>query len=328
MLSQKIDDNTVGEQTSPIMDSADLFSSSVSTEEAVQNLFEVLSGDPHPSMLCSGPWLTHTARTLFDTASPEFTTSPDFPMSEYLTSPWEDSPLDELLTTPALDSTDMDMLTSPLLTDSGDMPDMNLFGGLFEPLSISKPHVAPPPALPQLENLYTMPSPLTPSLDPHSLYASPRLPTTPSFPSHPAPSASRRKSTATGTRRNITPDSLVPLDAPTQPRKYTTPSATSRKELPAVFAKKRARSQAFGDDEDEVPEEPLPPNATEKEQIEWKRRQNTLAARKSRKRKLQHQLELEEAVERLAAEKEMWKVRALTYQTLLRNHGHEVPEFS
>jgi hypothetical protein len=299
MLSHKPDDNTMAEETSPIMDSADMFTSTVSTEEAVQSLYEVLS------------------------ASPEFTTSPEFPMSEFLTSPWdEDSPLEDMLTTPALDSADM--FTSPLLMDTGELPDMNLFGGLFEPLSISKPH-APPP-LP-VENMYTI-SPITPSLDPTSLYASPRLPSTPFPSSQPPPPAPRRKSTATGTRRNLTPDSLVPFDAPTQPRKYATPSATSKKEVPAVFAKKRARSQAFGDDEDELPEEPLPPNATEKEQIEWKRRQNTLAARKSRKRKLQHQLELESAVERLTVERETWRVRALTYQTLLRNHGHDVPEFS
>jgi hypothetical protein len=300
MLSQSPADNTMSEDTSPIMDSADLFPSSVSAEEAAQSLYEVLS------------------------ASPEFNTSPEFPMSEFLTSPWDDSPLDDMLTTPALDPTDLDMFTSPLLTDTGEMSDMNLFGGLFEPLSISKPLIPPP--LP-LENMYTMPSPVTPSLDPTSLYASPRLPSTP-FPSHSAQPMTRRKSTATGTRKNLTPESLVPLDAPTQPRKYSAPSATSRKELPAVFAKKRARSQALGDDEDMLPEEPLPPNATEKEQIEWKRRQNTLAARKSRKRKLQHQLELENAVERLTVEKETWRVRALTYQALLRNHGHDVPEFS
>jgi len=132
---------------------------------------------------------------------------------------------------------------------------------------------------------------------------------------------------ATGTRRNITPESLVPLDAPTQPRKYTTPSVTSRKELPAIFAKKRARTVAFGDDDDDAIEQPLPPNATEKEQIEWKRRQNTLAARKSRKRKLQHQRELEADVDRLTKERDMWHLRALTCEALLKNHGHEVPAF-
>lgn len=74
-------------------------------------------------------------------------------------------------------------------------------------------------------------------------------------------------------------------------------------------------------------EEQLGPNATEKEQIEWKRRQNTLAARKSRKRKLLHQQELEESVERLTQEKEVWRTRALTLRQLLHSHGVPFNEF-
>ncbi|TFK26900.1 hypothetical protein FA15DRAFT_547011, partial [Coprinopsis marcescibilis] len=134
--------------------------------------------------------------------------------------------------------------------------------------------------------------------------------------------AGRRRVNATGTRKGITPDSLVPLDAPTQSRRYTTPSVTSRKELPAVFARKRARSQAFDEEEDELANDPAPgPNATEKEQIEWKRRQNTLAARKSRKRKLEHQQMLEKEVRELKTERDTWKTRTLTLQALLASHG-------
>jgi len=111
------------------------------------------------------------------------------------------------------------------------------------------------------------------------------------------------------TRKNLTPESLGPLDVPTHPHKYATPSATSRKDSPVVFARMRARSQAFGDDDDEgCDEAQLPLNASEREQIEWKRRQNTIAARKSRKRKLQLQLELEAAVESEKSERETWKV--------------------
>ncbi|THU95901.1 hypothetical protein K435DRAFT_665462 [Dendrothele bispora CBS 962.96] len=158
------------------------------------------------------------------------------------------------------------------------------------------------------------------SVNPSSLYPSPRLPTSRSF--SPAPSAGRtRTSKATGTRKNITPQSLVPLDAPTQTRHYAIPSATSRKEMPAVFARKRARTQAFGDEEDELIGEAPGPNATEREQIEWKRRQNTLAARKSRKRKLEHQQNLENQVEDLKVEVEKWKTRSQTLEQILRSHG-------
>ena len=74
--------------------------------------------------------------------------------------------------------------------------------------------------------------------------------------------------------------------------------------------------------------DPLPPNATEREQIEWKRRQNTLAARKSRKRKLEHQQFLENKVEALEREVEVWKTRTGTMQSILKSHGIPVAEFS
>jgi len=321
MLSQQHDD-TLTSETSPIMDSLDSFDPPA--DQAAQSVYDFLSGDFLSSRLCSGPTLTHSASDPSSGTASPLLFSPDYPMSEYLTSPVDDSPQEDMLTTPHLGS---EMLTSPLLTDTSDSFDMDLFGGypLYEPLiqKDSSPTVLSGNVL-DLDSLYSM-SPVTPALNPASLYTSPHLPTSPSF--HDMSTTARRKSSATGTRKNVTPDSLVPLDAPTQPRKYAVPSATSRKALPAVFAKKRARSQAFAEEEEEA-EEPLHPNATELEQIEWKRRQNTLAARKSRKRKLIHQIQLEEDVKRLTEEKETWRVRALTYQALLKNHGHEVPEFA
>ena len=134
------------------------------------------------------------------------------------------------------------------------------------------------------------------------------------------------RSLPTGTRKNITPDALIGVDAPIQKRTYVTPSATSRKEVPAAFLKKkRARSQAFGE-EDEL-EEDLSVNPNDMDAIEAKRRQNTLAARRSRKRKLEYQRDLEASVEREKEEKELWRQRAMLYQALLESHGHEVPSF-
>ncbi|KAJ7285212.1 hypothetical protein C8J57DRAFT_1120330, partial [Mycena rebaudengoi] len=82
-------------------------------------------------------------------------------------------------------------------------------------------------------------------------------------------------------------------------------------------ASRRSLSQPSDEAEDELTEEPLAANATDQEKFEYKRRQNTLAARRSRKRKLMHQQQLEEAVERLNMEKEVWKKRALTLSNLL-----------
>ncbi|PIL22681.1 transcription factor [Ganoderma sinense ZZ0214-1] len=249
-------------------------------------------------------------------------TIPPSPYSEFLTSPMEDSPFEDFLTTPALGSADIsaDLLTSPAIFDADTFPDMGegmLFGGRYDMLDSLK---AGPPSF---EDLYTMPSPSTPALDPTSLHPSPH-PGTLLTPGTPA--RRPRKSLPTGTRRNLTPDSLVPVDAPIQPRKYVTPSATSRKEVPTAWLKKkRSRSQAFGE-EDEL-EEDVSLNVGDMDAIEAKRRQNTLAARRSRKRKLEYQRDLEASVEREKEEKEMWKQRAMLYQALLESHGHEVPSF-
>ncbi|KAL1657828.1 hypothetical protein GGF50DRAFT_121451, partial [Schizophyllum commune] len=39
-------------------------------------------------------------------------------------------------------------------------------------------------------------------------------------------------------------DHAAPPDTPTQTRSYVTPTSTSKKEVPAFYARKRARSQA------------------------------------------------------------------------------------
>ncbi|KAG6855846.1 hypothetical protein H0H87_010103 [Tephrocybe sp. NHM501043] len=131
----------------------------------------------------------------------------------------------------------------------------------------------------------------------------------------------------TGGIRKMSPESLIPLDAPTQARNYATPSATSRKEVPAFFHKMRTNTPPSEEEMDELTEEPPASNATDQEKIEYKRRQNTLAARRSRKRKLQNVQRLEETVERLTREREVWKTRALTLKQLLISHGIICPEF-
>ncbi|KAK0457406.1 uncharacterized protein EV420DRAFT_1271511 [Desarmillaria tabescens] len=256
-------------------------------------------------------------------------TSPllDTPYSDTLdsfeASPY-DTPLDAFLTTPIFQDGD-----APLISDA----DEPMFRSYEELLAMPAP--PPPPAkapqLPDLEKLYTM-SPTSPAVDfinPASVYPSPLLPAEQSVPpppsSTPAAATTRptkptpRKSSATGTRKNISPETMVPLDAPTQPRRYIIPSATSRKEVPATFARKRSRSAALGDEEDEL--EPPPPDATDRQLIEYKRRQNTLAARKSRKRKLEHQQQLEDKVETLTLEVEQWRTKAEIYQSILQSHN-------
>jgi len=181
------------------------------------------------------------------------------------------------------------------------------------------------PALPSLDQaMYTMPS--TPSFAPATLHHAttsntPSLPL--SMPSAATQSSRVTKSLPTGTRRNITPSALVPLDAPTQPRQYVTPSSTSRKDIPAAFikGKKRGRSEMPDDDECDIDISHLDP--TTKEAIEAKRRQNTLAARRSRQRKLEHVRELEETLHHVTQDRDSWMERAYQAEEKLRVHGIE-----
>jgi len=249
--------------------------------------------------------------------------SPDFlNPSDFLTSPV--SPWDDLLTTPALDA-DVGMTpniyTSPLMDmDFGDdfdnMP--SLFGSTayegYETKETVESHLSPSDLpLPDMDDMYKI-SPGTPVIDDPSMQSSPlHVDDSSTFPT-------RRKSAPTGTRKNITPESLVPYDAPIQPRMYRLPSATSRKELPVTFSRKRARTSTPAEEE-----APLGPTASEEGAIKAKRLQNTLAARRSRKRKLEYQRELEDAIDVERKDKEMWRAHALVLEALLRDKGHEVP---
>ncbi|KAJ6622542.1 hypothetical protein B0H10DRAFT_2013171 [Mycena sp. CBHHK59/15] len=276
-------------------------------------------------------------------ASPEFTTmgdnfdsSPLFEdahtfgsMDAYLTSPMptplhdfddgspEDSPYSDFLTTPVLpEASDSDMLTGALVDDLG-YGDMSLFGGLaaFPTYEVTAP------ALSRAAVHHLPGTPSFDTIDPTTTVFPKQTPGASSSNSSPSTGSTlRRRNMATGTRRNLKPESLIPVDAPTQKRTYVMPSATSRKAVPAVFAsKKRAHSVAFGGDDEELGE--LSPTASEQETIEFKRRQNTLAARKSRKRKLEHQQMLEEEVAHLKCEVERWRTRAEMGQQLLQSHG-------
>lgn len=286
---------------------------------AIQALMDSLSGEPpqwHESVLLLN---LHTA-----TASSEFLTAPSLTSSpQFLTSPLE-SPWDDFLQTPAMGTEGdftPDIYTSPDMFDSNDMmfEGGSLFGDMatYEATLIGGYQPLKPPAATTLPmgDLYTL-SPHTPALD--SLDTSPALVDESSFavPTHPA----RRKAQPTGTRKNVMPESLIPLNAPIQSRKYVTPSATSRKEVPATFARKRSRSSAFGEEEGDVAAAG-PVDENEEEAIKSKRLQNTLAARRSRKRKLEHQRNLEDEIARLNMVADAWRQHALDCRIALEAAG-------
>lgn len=82
-------------------------------------------------------------------------------------------------------------------------------------------------------------------------------------------------------------------------------------------------------DEDQLFDDlqPLRPDATELEQIEYKRRQNTVAARRSRMRKLEHQRKLEEDAETFRRQRDVWRERARMMQGLMEARGLPCPTF-
>jgi len=117
----------------------------------------------------------------------------------------------------------------------------------------------------------------------------------------------------TGHRKNLSPSALLPVDAPTQPRSYRGPSATSKKDIPAFALASSSRRATTVPKKRKAEGEPEPADVDDCEEdeemitgkikqrmgeteIEAKRRQNTLAARRSRHRKLQYVRELEEKV--------------------------------
>ncbi|KAJ3773126.1 hypothetical protein FB446DRAFT_764573 [Lentinula raphanica] len=267
-------------------------------------------------------------------ASPEFKMERTFltsPYTPYLdnsnTSPLDDSPFVADLDTPIMDhidDIDYGVVDNSWMNDENAAP-------LFDEAGLS--YCAQPAAQPEpkeTQHLTTAAGPFdhdklpfldsfqspgtqsyhTPAMNaPSSLYRSP-LPTT----------ADRPSLSATGTRRDITPASMA--------RNYVVPSATSRKANP-VHAQKRSHSRAFGDQEqDELTgESPPGPNATELEHIEWKRRQNTIAARKTRRRKLEHLQAVEAELVEVKEDRDRWKVRSGVLEGVLKANGLPVPNW-
>jgi len=217
-----------------------------------------------------------------------------------------ESPFDDFLSTPGLRNEDFPSdFTSPLIADGDDFgaPFHNtpLFddAGLFEPPLSDKRAVPPHSSAMNFDNLYSV-SPGTPALDASPLFS---------------PSSRLSSNLPTGTRKNLRPDALIPLDAPVQSRNYPTPSVTSRRDPP----RKRSRTETSGDDDE------ADKDLSELDALAAKRLQNTLAARRSRRRKLEHQLELETNLDREKQLKEQWRSRALTLEALLMSHGIPVP---
>lgn len=162
----------------------------------------------------------------------------------------------------------------------------------------------------------------------------PELASTPSLsdvkPILDAPASEHVKDKFTGTRNTkIQP---IAFDAPTLPKSYLIPSATSRKRAPAAItakmpaAKKAKQAAQAAREASATPgldagEEGLDPSELPDEllsAIELKRRQNTLAARRSRMRKAGHLAELQDTINGLEGEVADWKAKCAELEAVVR----------
>lgn len=100
----------------------------------------------------------------------------------------------------------------------------------------------------------------------------------------------------------------------------------TRKDAHPYYPKRRAHVQVSDDDDEELAD--LPPNATDQQKIEHQRHRNTLAARRSRKRKELYKQELEQRVEHLTMEIEKWRTRAEMYRRMIEGQGMICPDWS
>ncbi|PWN46858.1 hypothetical protein IE53DRAFT_376315 [Violaceomyces palustris] len=106
---------------------------------------------------------------------------------------------------------------------------------------------------------------------------------------------------ARGVKRRLDASDLLPLDAPIQPRKYHTVSATSRRDATPVDSSNIPTDDPFAAEEAALRREKDPRVA--------KRLSNTLAARRSRHRKAEELRILHETIESLKNEVQTWKKR-------------------
>lgn len=219
--------------------------------------------------------------------------------------------IDRALESPlGLDSPYSDFLASPMFEDAGDLP---------PPLDFDYPTLFPP----------TSSASVVAAAPPTHLRSNPPPP--PSALLAPSPSVTFQESAEmvprprpTGFRGAATP--LVSIDAPTQPRSYLLPSATSRKRKTTAVERELVKRGRVKKNEGAAvagaEEEPIPSDLVAA--VERKRLQNTLAARKSRQRKQERLGELEERNRELETENNGLKQRVDQLEALLQSIGLSV----
>ncbi|KAG7085801.1 hypothetical protein E1B28_003341 [Marasmius oreades] len=296
--------------------------------------------DTHPSSIpAQSPYLTSpyegglgddfgTSPMLSD-VNEEFISSPfsafldTTPLLTFDDGPVEDSPFSADLNTPIMDSYDDDDVAFDMYNGT--------FGGLFQDAAAAM-YEQTGMTDSQKEGTKKSQASTAPFTAPVSTSSTATAAHTPT---ESIATPTRRSNTVhTGTRRNITPTALIPQDAPTQSRRYLTPSATSRRDDGAAKRRRLNDSAAsnilLGFGEDELADEDEPKSSThpDTDQLEKKRRQNTLAARKSRKRKLEYILTLENENSELKREVEEWKSRFEVLEGVAKAYGLALGPFA
>ncbi|KAL0567851.1 hypothetical protein V5O48_014146 [Marasmius crinis-equi] len=113
----------------------------------------------------------------------------------------------------------------------------------------------------------------------------------------------------------------VPVPGPSRRQPSRRTEAHPYMSSSSNYPKRRPHShlQVQSSDDEELGD--LPPNATDQQKIEHQRHRNTLAARRSRKRKEVYRQELEQLVDQLTMETEKWKTRAEMLRRIIEGQG-------
>lgn len=119
-------------------------------------------------------------------------------------------------------------------------------------------------------------------------------------------------------------DACLSSSSPTQSAWLSNRHTHSSAYEPYPRQSPNSRKRPVSEDEEQSDDaDPLDPNATDEQKKEYKRRQNTLAARRSRARRAHEVQLLRDENSRLKTEVVLWKERARMMQDILERKGIE-----
>ncbi|KAF9071984.1 hypothetical protein BDP27DRAFT_1321249 [Rhodocollybia butyracea] len=158
-------------------------------------------------------------------------------------------------------------------------------------------------------------------------------PTSPSVAIASSSLSGSHSSSSSNSRHRLSLPSPSTLALALSPRQSPSPRSRQRRDSPGAHHAHASGSYSHVEEEmslslpNDEPLPPLPSNPTEEQRRVWNKKRNTRSAKMSRLRKQIYTKRLEEEVENLKREKEVWRTRAQTLRQLFISHGIDYPPF-